>query len=144
MLICYVNFARDQQDSSYWDQNGFEIDVILKYFHLEHIRSFFKSTVDIFRNRLPLILTDDGSHIDDLVKAVPDPEMRESRLQLFNELVENWFLNEQFWSGRADVTLIEPDGVDNRFDSWIEIGIFVDDNWTFTFLRELFRVIFER
>lgn len=71
------------------------IAVIGRDCYLKHICSFFTSALDIFGNGLPLLLADDGTHVDDLVEAVSDPEVRESRLQLFDELIENRFLDEK-------------------------------------------------
>ena len=61
-------------------------------FYLENVSSLFPCTFHVFGDRLSLFFADDGAHVDHLVQAVADPEVRQPGLQLRNERLEDWLL----------------------------------------------------
>jgi hypothetical protein len=67
-------------------------NILFRFCYLENVSSLFPGAVDVICDRLSLFFADDGAHVDHLVQAVTDPEVRQSSLQFRNKLFENRFL----------------------------------------------------
>mgnify|MGYP001315985695 CR=1 FL=1 len=64
----------------------------------------------------------DSCHVNGLVKTVSNTEAAKTRLQLGDELVKDSGLDQELGSGRADLALVEPDGVHDTLDGRVQVS----------------------
>ncbi len=89
-------------------------NILFCFCYLENVSSLFPGAVDVVGDRLSLFFADNGAHVDHLVQAVTDPEVRQSGLQFRNERLENRFLpknimkiNYQLKAGNLKTIILE-------------------------------------
>ena len=64
----------------------------------------------------------DSCHVNGLVKTVSNTEAAKTCLQLGDELVKDSGLDQELGSGRADLALVEPDGVHHTLDGGVQVS----------------------
>ena len=65
---------------------------------------------------LQLNRVDHGAHVDAFVQRIADAQLVHPGTQLVMETVGDAFLHQQARARTADLTLIEPDRIDQTFD----------------------------
>ena len=90
-------------------------------------RAFRDSLVDQPLDAVELHPRDDRANVDRLVERRPDAQRAHAIANLCDERLGDALLHQQARAGAADLSLIEPDAVDQAFDRAVEIGVFEDD-----------------
>ena len=70
---------------------------------------------------------DDRTDVSRLIEGGADPQRRHARLQLLCDRDRDALLHEQPRTGAANLTLVQPDAVDETFDGTVEISVLEHD-----------------
>ena len=68
----------------------------------------------------------DGTNVDSFIEGRAHAQSLHAGPDLRNQSFSNTFLHQQPRTGAADLSLIEPDAIDEPFDSAVEIGVIED------------------
>src|SRR5262249_45404948 len=85
------------------------------------------SLIDQAPNALELYRRHDSADIDCLVQWGTDAQCLHPVANLAHQLLRNALLHQQPRPRTADLSLVEPDAVDQSFDCAVQIGIIEDD-----------------
>src|SRR5215470_18498691 len=79
--------------------------------------------LDQAADALQLDRSDDGADIGRFVERVANAQARHPRPELFVQALGHAFLDQQAAAGAADLTLVEPDRIDEPLHGAVEIGV---------------------
>ena len=69
----------------------------------------------------------DGADVNGLVERRPGTQRAHTIANFRDERLGNAFLHQQARTGATDLSLVEPDAVDQAFNRAVEVGVFEDD-----------------
>src|SRR5689334_6484458 len=68
-----------------------------------------------------------GTDINGFIEGRPDSQRAHPIANLGDQRLRNAFLHQETRTGTADLSLVEPDAIDEAFDRTVQIGILEDD-----------------
>src|ERR1700735_3504078 len=89
--------------------------------------AFGNSLIHETTNAFQLHRSDDGANIDSFVQRRTDSERAHAAPNLFHERLRDAFLHQQTRTGTANLSLIEPDSIDQSFHRTVEISVLKDN-----------------
>src|SRR5260370_18789208 len=78
-------------------------------------------------NALELHARDDGPNVNGFVQRRTDSQGVHAVLNFADQLIRDALLHQQPRAGAANLSLVEPDAVDEALDGAVEIGVFKND-----------------
>src|SRR5580692_3604163 len=88
--------------------------------------AFGYSLIHETTNAFELHRSDDGANIDRFVQGRTDAERAHAAPNFFHERLRDAFLHQQTRTRTANLSLIEPDSIDQSFDRTVEISVLKD------------------
>src|SRR6185312_13646487 len=85
--------------------------------------------IDQGPNAFELNRRDDRSNVDGLVERRANTKRLHAGTDLAVKRLGDALLHQQARAGAADLSLVEPDAIDQTFDGGVQIGIIEDDEW---------------
>ncbi len=98
---------------------------------LPELATFIDTFLDQIGYAFHLSRRDNGANISGFVERITDAQAFKTLFQLGIETICNAFLHQKTRTCAADLTLVKPNGVDDTFNSGIEISIFKYDEGRF-------------
>src|SRR6185437_14504712 len=90
-------------------------------------RAFCNALRDVGLDAIELDGIDDRANVHSLIEWRADAQRFHARADLAIERLGDALLHQQSRAGTADLALVEPDAIDETFDSGVEVGIVEDD-----------------